>query len=84
MSIVDPLPIKGRGGSRPFQKLSHSGGGGVPKTLVERGDKPEKGVDVEMSGLPLFYYFTVQYHFLCVLGKSKVSFITFQFFSLLS
>ena len=37
-----------------------------------------------MRRLPLFYYFTVQSHLLCVCGKSKVSFITFQFFSFLS
>ena len=27
---------------------------GVPKTLLERGENPENGVDVEMGGLPLF------------------------------
>ena len=39
--------------------------------LARKGDKPEKGVvDVEMGGgLPLFYYFTVQSHLLCVWGK---------------
>ena len=46
---------------RTFQKLSHlgGGGGGVRNFLLERGDKPERGIDVEMGGLPLFYYFTV-------------------------
>ena len=41
----------------------------VPKILLERGNNPEKrgeGVDVETGGLPLFYYFTVQFHLLCV------------------
>ena len=42
---------------------NHLGGGGVQNVLLERGDKPKKG------GLPLFYYFTVQSHFLCVWGK---------------
>ena len=32
------------------------------------------------AGVPLFYYFTVQEHLLCVVG-SKVSFITFRIFS---
>ena len=40
--------------------------GGVPKILLERGDNP----DVEIRGLPLFYYFTVQLHLLCVWEKS--------------
>ena len=29
-------------------------GGGVQKVLLERGDKPEKGVDVEMGGCNFF------------------------------
>ena len=36
------------------------------------------------GGVPLFYYFNVQLHLLCVARKSKVSFITFWFFSLLN
>ena len=32
----------GRGGGRTFKKLSHLVGGGVPRILLERGDKPEK------------------------------------------
>ena len=58
---------------RTFQKLSHleggRGGGRGWNFLLERGDKPEKGgggVDVEMGGLSLFYYFTVQSQLLCV------------------
>ena len=34
--------------------------------MLERGNKPEKGVDEEIGGLPLFYYFTVQSYLLCV------------------
>ena len=60
------LLLKGvgvRGGGRNFRKLSHLGGGDV---LLERGNKSVKGaVDVEMGGLPLFYYFTVQSYLLC-------------------
>ena len=41
----------------------------VSRFLLERGDKPEKGVDVEMDRLPLFYSFTVQSHLLCVWEK---------------
>ena len=38
--------------------MSHLyGGERVPKILLER---------VEMDGLPLFYYFAVQLHFVCV------------------
>ena len=46
-------------------------GGGVQNFLLERGDKPVKGgeIDVEMGALPLFYYFTVQSYLLCVKGK---------------
>ena len=43
----------------------------------------KRGVDVEMGGLPLFDYFTVQSHLLCV-GGNKVPFINFQIFSILS
>ena len=48
---------------------------GRPKILLETGGNLEKGgVDIQMGGrLPLFYYFTVQLHLLCVWGKSKVS-----------
>ena len=62
-------------------------GGGVRKFLLEREDKPEKwgGVDVEIGGCHFFYYFTVQFdHIHCVFGESKVPFITFLIFSLLS
>ena len=38
----------------------------------------ERGkIDIEMLGLPLFYFFTVQLHLLCVGEKIKVPFITF-------
>ena len=38
------------------------------KFFARKGDKPEKegGVDVEMGGLSLFYYFTVQSQLLCL------------------
>ena len=57
----------------------------VRNFLPERGDKPEKGSLMYKwgRGLPLFYYFTVQSRLLCV-GGSKVSFINFRIFSLLS
>ena len=44
---------------------------GVQFFLLERGDKPLEvgGGHVEMGGLPLFYYFTVQSYLLCVRGK---------------
>ena len=50
--------------------------------LLEREDKPEKGVDVEMGtggGCHCFYYFTVQFsHICCVWGESKVSLYYFS------
>ena len=50
--------------------------------MLERGEKPVKrGVDVEMGGggLPLFYYFTVQFsHNYCVYGERKVSLYYFS------
>ena len=70
-----------------------------PNFLLERGDKAEKegegerregeeggggGGSCKNGRLLLFYCFTVQSHLQCVCGKSKVSFITFQFFSLFS
>ena len=42
---------------------------GGTKTFARKGDNPEKGGgggDVEMRGLPHFYYFTVQLHLLGV------------------
>ena len=73
-------------GGLDLQQIESLGEGGVPKILLERRDNPEKGggVDVEIGGLPRFYYFNVQLHLLCLAGKSKVSFTTFWFFSLLS
>ena len=53
--------------------------------LLERGINLKKGVDVEMGGLQLFYYLQFsQIHCVCVCGGSKVPFITFWIFSLLS
>ena len=56
--------------------------------MLERGDKPEKGegIDVEMGGGGGCYFFiTLQFnHIYCMWRESKVPFITFQIFSLLS
>ena len=59
--------------------LSVTWGEGVPKILLERGGgNPEGGGRGGWGGgwyrkgeLPLFYYFTVQLHLLCVKGKSS-------------
>ena len=51
------------------------------KFLLERGDKPEKGVDIEMGRSDFFVTLLFNHNY-SVCGKSKVSFITFQFFSL--
>ena len=64
--------------------LSHLRGG-YQNILWERGDNPEKGEGwCRNGGCHFLYCFTVQVHLVCVLRKSKVSFITFWFFSLLS
>ena len=81
----NPHPLLKERGST-FQKLV-----GGQKFLLEREDKPEKGVDVEMGrggrgGCHCFYYFTVQFsHICCVWGESKVSlyyFLDLQSFEL--
>ena len=51
--------------------------------MLERGDNPERGggvrwVDIEIGRLPLFYYFTVRLHFLCVWGKVKFPLLHFD------
>ena len=73
---------------RNYKKLSWGGGGGVSKFLLERRITLKKkgggGVNVEMGVCHFFYYFTIQLHLLYACRKSKVSFITFQSFSLLS
>ena len=86
--IVAPPPLlKGGGrwggGGRTFKNWVTWG---VPKILLERGITLKRigGWCRNGGGLPLFYYFNVQLHFLGVVGKSKVSFITFWFFSLWS
>ena len=52
----NPPPSLLKKGGRTLQKLIHLGGGGVRNFLLERGDKPEKGeeVDVEM-GVATFF-----------------------------
>ena len=49
------------------QKLSHLERG-VPKSLLERRDNPEKGGGgcCRKRGVAIFYYFTVQLHLLCL------------------
>ena len=71
--------------SRTFEKLSHIGE--VANVLLEKGDKPEMKVNVEMGWGRGGYYFFINLqfsHIYSVCGKSKVPFITFQFCSLLS
>ena len=84
-----PQPIKGGIGSSKNQ-VTYEWGGGHSKSSARKVGKTWKGsgrgvVDIEMGGMELFYYFTVQSHVLYVWEKkSKVSFFTFWFFSLLS
>ena len=63
------------------------GGGGVPKILMERGDNPEKQALMQKWGVATFLllYSSIAFTLcVCVWGGSKLSFITFWFFSLLS
>ena len=62
-----PTPSLLKEGGKIFQK-SRVTWVGIPKILLEREDNPEKGGGLikKWGGLPLFYYFTVQLHLLCV------------------
>ena len=60
--LVGTLPPLIKGG-QDLPKIDSLGG--VQNVLLERDDKPEKGG----GGVPLFYYFKVQSHLLCVWGK---------------
>ena len=81
ITIVDPPPpplIKG-GGLGPSKNWVTWG---LPKIFLERGDNPEKKGDwCRNGGLPLFYYFTVQFHLLCVCvcGGGGVKFALLHF-----
>ena len=44
------------------------GGGGTKNFARKRGETLKREVDLEMGGLPLFYYFTAQSHLLCMGG----------------
>ena len=49
-------------------KLIHLAGGGTKNFAKKRGETLKREVDLEMGGLPLFYYFTAQSHLLCMGG----------------
>ena len=82
-SYLDPPlpPPYQRRGDRTFQKLSHlGGGGGVPKFLLERGDNPGMGVDVEIGGCHFFItlqFNSIQIYCMC-LGKVKFLLLYFD------
>ena len=60
---------------------------GGSKIFAGKEWQPWKGggkVDVDMGGFHFFYYYAIQLHLLHVCAKSKVPFIMFLFFSLLS
>ena len=73
---MEVLIQKGQGKGRTFQNL----GGTI--FFARKGDKPVKGVDVEMGGrevLLFFYYFTVPFsHIYPVWGESMVSLYYFS------
>ena len=70
-------------GGKTFQKLSHLGGFQI-FCKRETGDKPEKGGLIQ-KWKGCHFFITLQFnHIYSVCGKSKNSFITFRFFSLLS
>ena len=58
---------------------------GIPNILLEREDNPEKGGGLIKKWGGCHFFITLQFNCIyCVWGKSKVSFITFWLFSLLS
>ena len=73
-TVGTPLPLwKGRGGGGvvgPCKNWVTWGGGGVWNFLLERRDKPERGVVVEIRGCHYFYYFTVQFNHIYIFGSS--------------
>ena len=72
------------GGVGPSENRVTWGGGGVQNFLLESGDKPEKGGLMYKWG-GCHFFITLQFnHIYCVCGESKVPFITFWIFSLLS
>ena len=54
---------------RTFQKLSHLVG--IPNVLLERGDKPEKGVWYRHGRLPLFLLLYISITFTLCVGKVR-------------
>ena len=60
MDPPPPPPLNEGKGGRIFQKLSHLGKG-VQNFLLERGNKPEKGVDVEMGEGVATFFITLQF-----------------------
>ena len=67
-------------GGEDFPKIESLGG--MPKILLEKGDNPERGVDVEMGGC--HFFITLQFNCIYYVFRGKFPFITFCFFSLLS
>ena len=67
-------------GSLKLVKLKYRRDEPVINGRVQDLPKIERGV----VGLPHFYYFTVQFHLMCVFGESKIPFIKFWIFSILS
>ena len=83
--LEPPTPLVLKEG-RTFRKLSHQGGG--MKFFARKGDKPEKGELMQKQGVGrggCHFFLTLQFnHIYCVWGGSKVPFITFWIFNLLS
>ena len=77
---LSPYETKGVGPSKNWVTW------GVPNFLLEKRDNPEKeggGVLLMLKWGVATFFITLQFtHIYCVCGKSKVSFITFRFFSL--
>ena len=83
-SQLEPPPPLLKGGGYDLPKIESLMR--VQNVLLERGINLKRGggVGVEMQGLPLFYYFTVQSNLLCVRGKqgSLYYFLDLQYFEL--
>ena len=72
--------IKGGGIGPSKNWVTWVGGGGVPKFLLERGDNPGMGVDVEIGGCHFFItlqFNSIQIYCMC-LGKVKFLLLYFD------
>ena len=79
-----PLYERGEEGGSSKNWVTLGGVAGVPNVLLKREDKHEKGGGVDEAMEGCHFFITLQFNNIySVCCKSKVSIITFRFFSLL-